>query len=519
VAYSLVFFSEKRTSWLVALAIVARVTFLLIPNLKYVWFQGTAGDQQIQYALANNVYNKGHISSIDPVYSTTPFIHLSFSIFSTILGIPVVDSLKYVPVLLSPIYPLLTFILMKRMNFSQKTTVLKFGLFVSSIPFNIQTYVVTGGQFGTLLAFLVLSSLVALSQEKDRRYWIILVLLVFALATAHSVTSTFVTIFLFAAFVFQRIPQFKLGHFLKGSIILAVTSILSAWLLFSARAALEALTRVVFFAVPRGTTASSEVIPLRFLELLRADVFAGLRALLVYDGADIFLLITSIGGLILLLKMRRELNYSSKFLLIYGSLIILVIPVAAVLGVGPFRITLFVSPLFAVFSGILAFHISRRRMWIGIALCCLIVILATFELYTCQPLLPSANVILKNLPTTEPVGYVNQVTSIYQREMIAFAENHINGQIASDVLTKNQIVGLTKYDFSSVHLIEYYPLDASRPKQRFDFFLIHFHGKSGTFGERAEVRTQSLILDVIYNSSIVYTNGESYALNSLHWQP
>jgi hypothetical protein len=54
--------------------------------LKYVWFQETAIDQHIQYGLANHVYNEGYIATQGrfgvSVYCNTPFIHLTFAIFS-----------------------------------------------------------------------------------------------------------------------------------------------------------------------------------------------------------------------------------------------------------------------------------------------------------------------------------------------------------------------------------------------------------------------------------------------------
>jgi len=190
ITYAMTFFSEKRISLMVALAVIGRCVFLLIPNLKYVWFQGIWIDQHQQCGLANHVHNEGYIATQGPfgvsVYGSTPLMHLSFAIFSIVLNIPVVDSVKYLPVFLSPIYPLLTYVIMKNFKFLKGTTALKYALFVSSIPITPENYMVTGAQFGVLLAFLILTSLVTLLQKKDRRRWFIFIFFIFVLAATHS---------------------------------------------------------------------------------------------------------------------------------------------------------------------------------------------------------------------------------------------------------------------------------------------------------------------------------------------
>jgi hypothetical protein len=96
--------------------------------------------------------------------------------------------------------------------------------------------------------------------------------------------------------------------------------------------------------------------------------------------------------------------------------------------------------------------------------------------------------------------------------MIRFARYHVTGKIASDRITENQIAGLTEFNFSTAHLIHYYPLDSDQPREQYDYFLIHLPGASGGFEERAEMRTADNITGSIYDSGIVYTDGESFVL-------
>ena len=523
IIYAVTFFSERRTSWMIILAIIGRTVFLLIPNLKYVWFQGTAIDQQRQYALTNHVYNEGHISTETFwFYSTTPLMHLLFSIFSIILNVPVVDSMKYLPVLFSPIYPLLTYIIVEKMEFSQGKAILKYALFISSVPFTLEQYLVTGTLFGILLAFLILSSLILMFQKNDRRYWFVCTIFIFALAATHSVTSVILTVSLLAIMALQRVSYFRPKSYLRASAAFAVASISVAWLMFPASFTIPTISRQIFVAVPSGTTPPSEYIPPGFFEHIRVNTLSAIKSFTLQYGADAFFLLLTLAGLIILLKRRKQLNSAANFLLLFGWLSLLFIVIGVLLKLGATRSMHFERLLYPVFSGVLVLHISknaRARTWIRPVIFISITLLATIELYNCQPLVPSANVLYKDLPPDVPIGYLGQVNSIYQRQMINFAENHVNGRIACPSITKNQIIGFTRTSFWVGNLLRYYPLDKSQPEQRYDYFLIHLPGKSGTLSEKPWTRTPSLILEAICNSSIVYTNGESYILANNHPKP
>lgn len=247
VTYALAFFSEKSVLSLVALAVIGRAVFLLIPNLKYVWFQGTAIDQFRQYNLASYLYNGGHIANQGPVsvifYSDTPFIHVSFAIFSIILGVPVVDSVKYIPVLLSSLYPLLTYIIVKNLKFPDDTTILKYSLFISSLPQTALSYVVTGSQFGVLLILLILTSLVTLLQKNDRSHWFVLALFVLVLPMTHSVSSLVLAALLLVVILFQRISYFRLKPHLQFGMVMITILTCAAWLTFSAKLAFAQICR------------------------------------------------------------------------------------------------------------------------------------------------------------------------------------------------------------------------------------------------------------------------------------
>ena len=100
---------------------------------------------------------------------------------------------------------------------------------------------------------------------------------------------------------------------------------------------------------------------------------------------------------------------------------------------------------------------------------------------------------------------------LFLLRFVSHPDTHL---FALDLVTGNQMVGLTDLDFVVEHIgwENYYPLDKSKLERKYDCFLIHLPGISGGLWERAEIRTRHVILEAIYDSSIVYTNGESYIL-------
>jgi hypothetical protein len=514
VTFTSTFFSEKRESLLVAIAIVGRIVFLLIPNLKYVWFQGVWIDQHRQYSLANYVYTTGSISTLgtDP-YTASPLMHLLFSIFSIILNVPVVDSMKYVPVLFAPIYPLLTYVIVKKMELSQKNTILKYALFLSSIPIGRAQYVIGGVTFGVPLAFIVLFLLVAILRKNDRRYWLVCIIFVIALAAAHSATSIILAGILLLILALQRVPYFRPKFYLRTSVVLTVASIGLAWLMFPAYFSLETIVRAFSISVPTGTTPGSDYIPSTFFQLARAAPLAAAETFLVYYGADLFLLILTLAGLVIMLRMRKKLNNASSFLIFFLGLTLAIMMIGVFIKLGPTRALPFAELLFPIFCGTAVFYLGNKRKWIRTLLFASIILLATLEFYGCQPLIAPANVIYTGLPASVPSGYVNMVNSIYQRQVISFVLSHVvAGRIASDVNTANQIAGVADDNFMITHVMYYYPLDTQQPRQEYDLFIIHVPGKGGIISEKANVRVPDLILQTVYNSSVVYSNGESYIL-------
>lgn len=515
--FVMAFSSEKKELSLVGLAVLARTVLLLIPNLKYVWFQGVYVDQHQQYNMASYVVATGK-TLVDPtiasfsLYTGSPLLHILFSMFSIVPGIPVVDSVKYVPVLFSPIYPLLTHAIVKKIRLVQHGNILKYALFLSSIPIGRWQFTIGGVTLGIPLAFAVLFLLVEVLQKNDRRYWLVCVVFVIGLAGAHSATSIILAGILFLIFVLQRVPYFRPKSYLQISVVLTVGLIGVAWLMFPAYFNLGVIVRAFSSMVPTGTTPSSDYIPSTFFQLAHVEPLGAARTFLVYYGVDLFLLILALPSLIIMLKMRKNLSDASSFLMLFLGLTLVIMMLGVIIKLGPTRLLVFDEFLFPFFCGATIFYAGINRKWIRILLFGTIIVLATIEFYGCQPLIPSANSVYPELPANVPIGYVNDVNSIYQRQVASFAFNHVAGPIATDEITYNQILGVANSSFASLLEANYYAI-ATQNEQWHNILIIHVPGKAGILQEKANVRAPNLILQTMYNSDIVYTNGESYMLS------
>jgi len=425
---------------------------------------------------------------------------------------------------------LLIFLKVQKMGFSGA---IKYALFFSSIPFTMEQYLVMGQLLGGTFFLLVLFALILIlrndtvhTPKDDRRYWVVCIIFVVALAATHSVSSIMLSVALLAVLIFQSVPYFRSKSYLRARLrvtsVFAIVLISLAWLAFQVPYALEAITWLLFIGIPSGVTPASERIPPSFFVELQKNALVAVRSFSVLYGADAFLLLLTFVSLVVMLKMKKRSNDVQSFIQLLGWWFLFLLVVGAFVNLGGPRSLDYERLLFPVFSGFLIFWVSnnlRGRKWIRAravitaAIILLVILLATIELYGCQPLVPSANVVYPELPSNVPIGYVGQVTSIYQRQAIFFAENHVNGLIACDSTTYNQIIGLTGLNWSESHLVQYDPLDKSQPEQMYDYFLIHLPGKAGILAELPPARAPALILSAIYNSSIIYTNGESYMLS------
>jgi hypothetical protein len=483
--------------------------------------------------LANYVRAEGHIlpnqyfieGGAIGFYATTPFIHLSLFTFSAILGTPILFSFKLLPVLLSSIYPMLTYVIIKKFGFAKEKKVLRYALFVSCLPIEpALSYVITGSMFGLLLSFYVLTQLIKLSQNSNLNDWFLLVIFSCALITAHSFSALQLPLMVLGVMMIQKFAPFRIKSRLKAWTMVLILLLNLGWLAFQAQGTLLYMSRrIINLGILLGIYPETGVIPGRFFELANVNILDALKIMLVRNGADIFLLFFMAISIIFVFK-KRKLNSTFKFLCLLNILLWLLLFFGVASGLAGYywkRILRFLSISYSIFLGFFIVQMDQRihgkkiRSAIFASLLIILMVLISIQVYSCQPIVSPANSLSTDLPEDEPLVYFVQVNSIYQREMIEFSENFVNGSIACDDVTRNQIIGLTDIVFSR-KLAWYYPFSRliyeTMPEKEYEYFLIHLPGKSGGFEEQAEIRTRSLIITALNDSSVVYTNGESFVI-------
>lgn len=229
--YIIYVLTEKKITWTIPFALIYRSVILLIPNLKYVWFQGVAIDQHSHYRLAQDIYNEGYIPS-GRLYSDTPLMHLSFSVYSTITDIPILYSFKYWPILSWSVYPLAIYVIMK--NFGMENESLKYAVIISCIPVKeTVSYIVIGTLFGPLLSFLLLSQLVKVLQKRDRRDWVAAIIYSLALVATHSYSSIMFAIALFTTYLMMLYAPSLSKLVSEKFTPLQLTSLLTTWIVIA----------------------------------------------------------------------------------------------------------------------------------------------------------------------------------------------------------------------------------------------------------------------------------------------
>lgn len=519
-------FTENNLKWIILLAFTCRSVIVLLPNLKYPWFQGVWIDQNRHYKLFQDTYDIGYVPD-GRHYSGTPFIHLLFAIYQGTTGVSALYIFKYMPIVCWLVYPLAVYLITK-CSISENSSILKYAVFISSIPVTSATsYVVTGSLFGILLVFLVLSQFAKVFQTNNRNHWIIAVIYSFVLVAAHSYSSLILAIGSLITYLIFKVARaanvFKIArakaHGLNINLLMFLFVLNIGWLAFIAIRLFSSMAQImgVFLEAIIGTAPSdlptTGIRPAYFsLSLIDA-----LRVLLVYHGGTIFVLFLTLLGVIIVIK-KFQGSKSLMFLALYFVsvwlffFIQLLLPAARAGLVEYGRIFIHTLVLSPIFIGILLYYLHKKTRHITPSLFITLALmgLVTIQLYKCQPLIP-------NSESGEPRVYVGTVNSPYQRFMIKHAEKYIDeGTISVDVVTSSQIVGLTDYDFSHSNSLRYYlfenELDLDIVERESDYFLIHFPGKSGVLSIKAQTSLRNLILKAVYNSSIIYTNGESHIL-------
>jgi len=268
-------------------------------------------------------------------------------------------------------------------------------------------------------------------------------------------------------------------------------------------------------------------IPSRFFEI---PLFERLKVIALLHLNGIVIALVSFVGLCVFIVMLRRKDLEVKAKNFYLQLILfLSIILAAVffqfvvgyVGTGYKRYLNYALVLRPFLAGLALLYLDkylainiRNGIVKNLAFTCILFMLFSLclvEVFPYQPFVPRANVVSKDLPEDIYLLDFRAVNTIYQRDMILFAENFSSSdaRIASDITTRFQIYGFAGPSFSSRN-IWYSPLE--NPNLKWDLFLLHTNEKAAPFNEKAEYHTTEIINGFREAGNTIYDNGMSIIL-------
>lgn len=521
----------KEAKQLALLASLFLIALNIIPGLKYPLFYGVY-DSPAHYRFTSQLVALGHVPQ-DEFYSrsygSNPDMHILMACFSIIPGISVNDVFRFIVPALFGLVPLIAYFITKDIIDSRLQ---KYVIIASSLPV-VAGYEVFGTSLALIPFFLLLGVFLrcCFVQTDRKLFFLVFVILAFRLVTSHAVTAFFTSVLLVGCFLALVLLK-ELG---KKSAATAVSHLsfapglffmvlLWGWWMNNSIFNLDTFTELITNLLGSATPA----IPTRFYEI---PLLAQLQVLVVLHLSTAIVLILSLIGLFIFLR-RPIKNMSTKERAFYSciivilSLVVFFVSVQLALNFGALQYSRFIAyamPL-SIFLGGLAlgslhkefdkvFSANVSRFTFA-CLLSLVGVLCLIQFFPFQPLVPKANAVSKSLPESQYLVDLVIINTVYQKDMIFFAQNHsTRGLIASDAVTSYQVYGFSNSSFFSRQVSQSLLLVNSTQDLKWDLFLLHTT-EAGPFQEKPEYRTEERIESLrLTAGNVIYDNGGSFIIS------
>jgi hypothetical protein len=527
-----IFVAVCRDNRILAIACASFVIILnAIPNMKYELFQGTF-DSVTHYAYTRDLVSLAHVpstGSLAATYQDFPGMHIFTGSLSIVLGVSINVAIKIVTSMIIGIIPLMTYV---ATNHVFEPNVQRFMVIASGLP-TVMVYELTGTGFALPFFFfiicLILVSARATSGNK-RQYVIVLLVSVFALIFSHAATTLYLIVFLGVVVLLlkfssiERKPVIMSYQKVKipvlGTLIIMTISFATR-LNFESGNVLNMLTEAGVSILSHSGTS---LIPATFFKvpLFAKVIFFGLS----YANDAVIALLCCAGIFVLFLKPGNDIRKACKefhtFLLCLLCTILTLLALQFLLGFSEIEYVrlmsygIVLSPfLVGPFLWYIHKYFSQHRLGVVAVVLLLFACISVsmLSIYPYQPVAPMANVLSPNLPNNEYVFDFRSVNTVYQVNMVFFAQSFSTSRVivAADTVTRCQIVGFANDAFNS-RTLYYSPLD--HPNLDWTLFLCHYDGKAGPLNEPLENRTSERLNDLknSLGNDVVYDNGQSFII-------
>ena len=510
----------------------------LVPGLKYQLFSGVF-DAPAHFRFTDQIVSLGSIPENERLstnYGSNPGMHIFMACVSIVSGIFVNDVFRFIIPALSGLVPFIVYFITREVldNTTQRYVVL-----ASSFPIAMR-YIAYGTSLAIIPYFLLIAIFIRLvfTRMNKTAFWLLFVTLSFNIIASHTITALFVCIVLAGMLIILKsseivrnkpLGQVRAAQLISPCFFHAV--LLFSWWLSMSSFNLNRLVdmiRQVLISDPLRTP-----VPTRFYNI---PLLSRLQVLLAKHSRDAVVVMLTLFGLFVFLGKLRRNEVSGKAKAFYMFLTVLLVNFALFLffefasGFGSieyYRFIVYALPLCVFLVGLslwrldnflkIVFVKPRIRKLIFASLLFALVSLSWIQFYHYQPLVPRSNVLSPDLPNNEYIFYYGIVNTIYQKDMISFAEKHsYNSSIASDEVTRYQTRGFSSPSFFSRHVF-FSPLE--REDLKWDLFLLHTL-RAGHLNEKAEYRTREIIERVrLEAGNVIYDNGESFIISHFPHNP
>lgn len=513
----------------------------LIPGSKYQLFLNPY-DTTFHFRFTNELSLLGYVppetAGASKYYSSNPGVHILMSSLSVISGIPINEIFRFVIPAMYGLIPLIVFFITNGML---AENIQRYCIVASAFPIT-KGYIITGTSLNIVVYFLFFAVFLRyiFTSKNNREYTTIFIILSFTLIISHPVTP------ILAALLLIGIPLgLKILHTLSSNgfprvptstyIILALLHLimLMTWWANLATANLYTFANYIKKALSPTGFMEMPAVPARLFEV---PLWAQLRIFFVFNIRYAIIGALSLLGLLVFLRRLRQKKLNAKTKDFYTHLLVLLGIIVAYLslmiGYGLAlleyqRFIVYSIPFCIFFTGLVLWRLSiflgnvfSRIEVRNLAFASLLFVLVSFSLiqfFPYQSLVPKASVLGKDLSENEYLVEIQLVNTVYQMEMISFAEKHSSkARIASDTVTRWQIHGFSNSSFYS-RQIWHSPLEPNQNQRaEWDLFLLHTR-KAGPFGEQVEYRTTERIENLRTEAgNLVYDNGESFIISQVN---
>jgi hypothetical protein len=518
---------------LIALVCASFVILLMaVPNLKYDLFPGTF-DSVAHYGYIKNLVSLGHVPSTGsaaPSYEDFPGMHILIGSLSIILSVSINEAIKLVTSMIMGIIPLMAYFATNRIF---GPNIQKFIIIASGLPV-FTSYALTGTAFAVPLYFCIICLILrSLITRNERQHTIVLLILALGLLFSHAMTTLYLISFLVITFLLLKFLSIKERRVLSarasyqkarvlviGILIFLIVSF-AARLTFGSGNILQTFTNA---AKDLLIGHASGLVPGTFFKLPFSAKVVFLALSHTMDA--VIALMGCVGAIVLFVKLRyknREIYEKFyTFLLCFMGAILALLSfqlLSGFSGIEYERLIYYTMVLSPFLVGLLLWHFSHyfSRYRFGSAFVVLVLFscisVSLIQIFPFQPIVPRANVLSPSLPKNEYIFDYRLVNTVYQENMILFAEGFSSNNtiVASDIVTRWQIGGFANETFAN-RVIYDSPLIVQNVS--WNLFLLHYDGKAGPLNEPVENRTGERLTELKGTlGNVIYDNGQSFIMS------